>query len=454
MTIRRPLQILACCAALGVSRGGFAQQAGDVSLSYTNLPARSPLGKGTGMQLSDSAVLHAGVGVEGGYDTNVFYGDKGNAVVGSPVVLVLPYLGLTNATRAGVAPSGVFYNLEATAGYRHYLSNAEQPDQTGAAMGKKVSDQPGFLPTADGQLVFSSRQVLSLVFRDYFVRAQDPPYVGSPAPSESLIHYSNFGAAELHWAPGGGRLDGILRYSNIYDAFNAASSYNFADSLFQELAVDVSWKWLPKTALFVQAAQGYITYLNPNASAPTAGTGASPSDFVKHDSYPMRVVAGLRGLVTQKTSVNLYAGYANAFYADGPNPEGIAGHLSANAEVSVTPTFFSSLGLGYHHDFQNSIVGNFYNIDAVTAWIQQQIAGRVVASLSGRYERRAFQFTASSRTDNFLQVGALADYHPKGWLYFGVGYSLLDNQAGSNPNGPVGASYLKQQIFARVGVIY
>ena len=445
MIIRRPLQILACCAALGVSRGAMAQA--DVTIGYAGLPSKSPLGTGTGLQVSDSVMLHAGVGAEVGYDSNVFYADK-VGVVGSPVAIVVPYLEFTNASRTGAPPAGVFFEIEGSAGFRRYLSDADQVNGMGTPTGKKASDQPGFLPTANGILEFSSGQSLSLAFQDFFSRYEDAPYVLSVNPSSPLIHYSNDASAQLRWAPGGGRIQGVLRYANHFDAFNEQSGFGFADAISHQVSVDLSWKWLPKTALFLNVSQGYVTYLNDQS-------GNSP-DTKKVSSYPLHLLAGLRGLITRKTSVNLSVGYANAFYSDGPSPYGLAGHLSANVDLTVSPTLLNSFGLGYHHDFQNSIVGNYYNVDSVTAWAQQQVGGRLFAGVSGRYEHRAFQFAASSRADNFVQVGAVADYRPKSWGYLGVGYSLLYNQAGTptSDTGPAGATYVKHQIFARLGVTY
>ena len=70
--------------------------------------------------------------------------------------------------------------------------------------------------------------------------------------------------------------------------------------------LDAAWKWLPKTAIFLNAQQGYIFYLN-EAEA-TANNKAS--------SYPAAWSRpGLRGLLTEKTSAMLALGYTNGFYA-------------------------------------------------------------------------------------------------------------------------------------------
>jgi hypothetical protein len=94
----------------------------------------------------------------------------------------------------------------------------------------------------------------------------------------------------------------------------------------------------------------------------------------------------------------------------------------------------------------------------------QQLAGRVTAIGSVRYEHRVFQFSEAQRTDNNVQVAAAVDYHPKPWAYVGAGYALLMNDADlpkaspTTPQGaataPQGANYVKNQVFVRLGVTY
>jgi hypothetical protein len=442
---RRILQTVACGAAL-TAAGSARAQTGDVSAA---LPIKTPAGMGTGVQLSDSVILHAGVGAEGGYDNNVFYSDNEHKV-GSPMIRVLPYLEFTNASRTGIIPSGVFFDLGLAASYRQYLSSAIQPGTTDT----KISDQHSFMPSANAMLEFSSGQVLSVTLTDTFLRFEDSPYItlsqGNLTASSPITRYVNVASAQLRWAPGGGRLQGLLRYSNTFDKFGEDSHLDFANSVSHEASVDISWKWLPKTALFVRAAQGYVMYTRSDMNADAT------LDTQKFDSYPLRVGAGIRGLITQKLSVNLTLAYANAFYTKGPNPEGALGHISVGADLSYKPTVLTSLGLGYHHDFQNSVIGNFYYADGLVGTLIQQIAGRITAIGSIRYERRVFQFLAAQRTDNNVQVAAAVDYHPKPWAYIGAGYSLLMNDAAAPTAAmaPQGVDYTKHQVFVRLGVTY
>ena len=120
--------------------------------------------------------------------------------------------------------------------------------------------------------------------------------------------------------------------------------------------VDASWKWLPKTAVFVEVQQGYITYLN---EADAAAHG-------KAHAFPFVASGGLRGLITEKTSVQLALGYSEAFYSCSsvlmacPGTTGF-GHLYARAEATTRPTLTSRVVLGYVRQFQNSEISSFFS---------------------------------------------------------------------------------------------
>lgn len=213
------------------------------------------------------------------------------------------------------------------------------------------------------------------------------------------------------------------------------------------MLLDVSWKWLPKTALFLQASQGYITYLYEE----------SP----KIPSLPLRIFAGLRGLITPRVAGLVSVGYMNSFYESGATTNGFFGHTYVQAQATVTPTLVSRIVLGYKHDFTNSVIGNFSYDDAVYASYGHQVGGRVAVDLSGRYIRRNYQGTMLPRVDHSFTVGASVDYFPRNWVYAGVGYSLFSNATDATATGivmgvpgPVPLDYLKQQFFVRLGITY
>jgi len=430
-----------CFLIAGYARGQSLPGSGtDVAIGYQGLPAKSMGQTKGGIQLSDSALVHVGVGAEAGYDTNVFY--SASNAQGSPILRVVPFFELTNASRGGnVTNADVYFDLGASLTYREYLSNDPL-----------IRDQRAFMPAFFGNLELGRVQNLSFSINEGFTRSEDPPYVNQGQSTQPIIRDINMASAAARWAPGGGRLAAMLQYTNTLDAFET-NNLRVANSMGHLLTADLSWKWLPKTAVVLQISQGYITYFNTNEAGKSKPT-----------SYPLHALGGLRGLITAKLAVNLLAGYSNGFYSNVPGPSGFRGNFSLIAEGNYHPTLLSTIVVGYRHDFQNAVLGNFYYLDAAYLNVGQAIAGRFGLGFTARYESRSFQgvpladgITFISRHDNFWQVGLNLDYHIRDWSYFGLAYILMSNGSDYEPmaaNDPGRVNYLKQLVFARVGVTY
>jgi hypothetical protein len=412
-----------------VASGAGAQE---VTIGYQGLPYKSSGESNTGIQVSDGVLLHVGAGAEAGYDTNVFYQDTNP--VGSAIIRASLFGDLLNATRTG--PAGkLMFDARAGIMYRRYTSSDSSLD----------GYKDAWMPTAGLSLSAGSGQV-GFGLADTYARIEEPPYnPGQPA----IIRDNNQASIEGRWAPGGGRLATMLRYTNMVDVFEN-NNYSYSNSDTNILMLDASWKWLPKTAIFVNFQQGYIFYLN------TAAAEANQ----KFSSYPFQAIAGLRGLLTDRTSAVLSLGYANGFYSTGISTAGFLGSTYAELALTFRPTAVSRIVAGYRHSFENAIISAFsYNETAYLSYVQQ-IAGRVALDLSGRYVYKDYQGyfvngMLTPRNDNLFQVGASLDYFLRNWVYAGVGYSLLANTSSLQPQVGVPAlNYVKQQMFVRLGVTY
>jgi hypothetical protein len=443
---RRLALSIAVFALLSARRASAQQQ--EVSIGYQGLPYKATGENPTGINLAEGVLMHVGAGAEAGWDSNVFYGSKSappppgssSAVVGSGILRFTGYGELTNATRQGGTPA-LSYDLRAGLTYRRYTS-----DDTNV---QKYSN--AFMPTAGVSLATTSG-TWSFQLADTFLRTEDPPYLG--AVTNPISRDNNLASIQAQWAPGGGRITGTLRYLNALDIFENPG-FDYANSVSHTFMLDVSWKWLPKTAIFVQASQGYITYLNTQP----------PGTPGKVTSYPLHVIAGLRGLITPKLMAVASLGYANAFYATGATTGGFLGSSYVDLQAIVTPTLLSRITIGYHQDFQNSVISNFYYAYSAYLSYVQQIGGRLSLDLSGRYTHLNYEgllFDMNNhRVDDTVVGGATLDYFIRNWIYAGVGYALianfsdyhLPNAAGMpDPNRPV--DYVKHQVFARLGVTY
>ncbi len=417
--------------------GSVAYAQEEVTIGYGGLPYKSSGESSTGIQLSEGALLHAGVGVEAGYDSNVFY--SATNAKGSSIIRVMPYAEITNASRSGPVSGGLTFDVRAGLQYRYYGSSDADVKQYSNAWN----------PNAGVSLSLGGAQ-LGFGIADVFARIEDPPYApnGTLSTTAPIQRNNNQASAEVRWAPGGGRLTGTLRYTNMVDIFG--DLYSYANGVSNTLMLDVAWKWLPKTAVFFNAQQGYVFYLNDNAIAnPTTGQGEA-----KSSSFPLFVTVGLRGLLTEKTSAVFSVGYLNAFYQNGASTSGFLGSTFAELTGTFRLTQLSRVVAGARHDFLNSIISNFAYRDTVYLSYVQQIAGRLALDLSGRYAHLNYQGpfvdpSQDGRIDDFFQVGATLDYFLRNWAYIGIGYSFLDNRS----NKPID-EYVKQQVFARLGVTY
>jgi hypothetical protein len=417
------------------SQQGFVALGADSGLGVTYLPFRSTAKDGKGVRLSESGMLHLGIGAEAGYDTNVFFQDQ-NAI-SAPLLRVIPYVQMTNAGRDGAVPPGIYYDLSAALTYREYLSDDEN-----------VKAQRAFNPTLSGVLEFGNSQALTLSLTEQFARLDEPPYGPSTG---NIIQNFNMASAQLKWAPGGGRFSATLRYTNMLSFFDNAE-LKFANNMGNDGTLDLAWRWLPRTSIFLTVSQGYISYFD-SAPPPSA-------EFVRSNSLPFRALAGLRGLLTNKLSLYLGAGYTNGFYSGGvANPSGVD-NLAAIAEVTYKPTLLTDLIVGYRNEFRNSpVVGNFYGLSTPYVALRSRLAERILLGAFARFERRTFDVQLSptdTRNDNFVQGGVQADVNIAGGFYAGVSYIATVNNSNADeffPGAP-GLDYLKQLILGRLGVMY
>ena len=196
----------------------------------------------------------------------------------------------------------------------------------------------------------------------------------------------------------------------------------------------------------------------------TTSTTPPRPESIFSNSYPLYVTTGLRGLLTEKTSAALTLGYVNAFYSNGASTSGFLGSTYLDLAFTARLTQLSRAVLGFRHDFLNAVISNFAYEETVYASYVQQIAGRLGLDLSGRYAYISYQGTpgdpaqvgpgGGNRVDNYFQLGATLDYFLRNWAYLGVGYSLVDNTSNVRDmtTGVATNNYLKQQVFARLGV--
>ncbi len=418
--------------------------------------------EGPGIRLGDRLVLHPGIGTEFRYDSNIFYAADGNAI-GAFAFRLLPTLDLATRPpqRAGATKPAVEFRLHAGLEYNEWLNSDQNISQH-----RTFSVQSGLM------LSLFPGQLFSVDLFDNYVRMSQPPYsacaptggtgttmVCSTIPT-NLDQDKNEVGTRFGFRPGGGRLELLLTYVFGLNYFEEAQFQDF-DLFYHKIDFTASWKFLPKTALYLTLSEQPTNYWNKG------------DVMLRHpDSYPLRAVAGLNGLLTTKLAFNLWIGYGNGFYQPVPDPQNPTKNLpdpSPNTpiggiEVKWSPTILSSGSIGYKHDFANSLVGSYYDFDMVyIGWTQ--LLWRFTGTTRLSYSNNRFQgiqqaqgLNTTTRTDNTIVFDLRVDYPFKDWLIASVGYTLSWNNSDSSidlgTKGLVPLDYTKNEVFIRLAILY
>lgn len=390
--------------------------------------ARPACADGPGLLLGRKLVLHPALATELRYDSNIYFSNSrapDDLPKQSLVLRLVPSLSLaTPSGERGQALPGQRAVLRMTGSldYREFLS----PDpllRVHRMLGGELNAQLALYPQGR----------LGIDIYDHYQRTTQPPY--SVLPYNFNRNVNVFGLRGRH-APGGGRLLSTLLLELGYDGYEDSpgaprlSDFNVISA---DLTLRTSWRFLPKTAVFVELKQGLYHYLSANA--PLQGRG---------DSFPLRASLGLMGLVTPRLALQVMGGYGNGFFQVGPSPS--TGLLQA--EARLTPTRFSAASLSYQHDFRNSVLGSYFDLDSIAGSYSHSVF-KIMMSGRVTWARMAFHGTdvllrnsgvcqngviapcteQTDRVDNLITVDAHADYPLREWMTAGIGYGLTTNQS-------------------------
>jgi hypothetical protein len=424
MRLRRYLSLLIVCLLATASTAARAQA----------LPSAD------GVKLGDSLVLHLGMGLEVGWDSNIFF--ETNNPHRSFELRLTPRFDLTNQPRGGSRQ----FQLDFHGGlnYLEYLNSDPLVQRL-----RQFNVDTGVLAS-----FFTASPYNFSVF-DNFTRTAQAPYSAS---DHNFDRDTNELGTRINLSPGGGRLTFNIGYLFGLDFFEPTVLQPF-NLLYHRFDFRASWRFLPKTAVYIAASEQLNLYQSHVVTS-----------YDHPDSYPFRVVAGIQGLITTKLTVNGYIGYGNGFYQT-VRLAGATAAVNANPStpiggVSLTwkPTILSTGTLGYDHDFVNSLLGSYYDVDMVyLTWTQLiwRFTGFVRLSYSNERFKGITPLTGESsttRTDNYLTVNTRVDYPFQRWLFGSVGYDLQLNRSDATLNlgapSTVPISYTKSVVYLRLTAWY
>lgn len=370
--------------------------------------------EGPGIRLGESLMLHPGLGVEGGYDTNPL---RRYTPEGSGRLRLTPYVDLTTrGVKRRVQDDGAIerpkeklrFSLGLAGFYDWYFAQDDA-----------VNNQDDWGLVFKNSLIVLPEGLFSLLVNADYTRSFQAYETSADASGYHLI---NPGIGFI-LRPGGGTLSFELGYKLSLMLFEDSLLADNNDRAAHNTRLISSWKVFPKTALVSKVF-----------FSPTSYLGSSSEN---NDSLPLRTLFGLQGLVTDRFGVGLFVGYGASFYESGDQFDSVI----ANAEIMafITPT--ATIRLGGERDFMDSFYANFYIKNGGHLSYEQLFGGIFMTALrGGLYYRQFSQFnpgnqalvtttdpSAQFRDDLWAEASLLFELRATDWLSFHLSGSYQGN---------------------------
>lgn len=417
--------------------------------------------EGIGIKLGSSMVFHPGLGVEGGYDSNVF--SQENGATGAARLRIVPTLALATLppqrledTEGGL--SGKKPKVEFRFGFAGIYEDWFGKDTL-------LEKRRDFGIQTDFNLIIFPYGKFRLKLYDEFTRTIRPPNEGLPE-NYTLDH--NTAGIGFSVVPGSALEVGLdYRYTlNFYELkwLRTAGNYHKHD-----ITTTFKWKFLPKTAFVFK---GTVSPYQRWGNWLETGTRRIPLS----DSVNLGATVGLVGLFTPRFGVAANIGYGAAFFGKGDDFDSVI----ASAELRFFVTPMSAIRAGFIRDIQPSYFTNYYERNDWYVAYEQLIAGRVLLSAKFRlgYWRYATMYQDDGSgtltvSDAFLNLdknrrvdwpvmkGILfAEYRITDWIAINATFEYTGNFTDVELDSTVAAggsipeTYNKFEVFGGVRAMY
>ena len=326
--------------------------------------------EGPGIRLGDFE-LHPGIGVELGYDSNVFYTGEGvvsasgglPARLDSGILRVTPHLlfstiGQQRRTEGeGEAPTElptVTFRGGVSGSYYEYFADETRRNFSLDA-GLRLTVLPG--------------RPFSFTVFDEFSRGIRPFVENTPRGPLDYSRDQNTAGLDLLFSTTGGVLQIRAGYRFGLDYFES-DVFRYASSMAHTVELQQTFRFLPQTALVTDLSIQYRNYFLRGTSPPT----------LLNDSVTLTSRLGINGAITPEFSLLGMVGYSAGFFdsAAAGAPGGYDQDYDSvvvQAQASWTITQGTLLNLGYTRSFAPSLIGNYFSQDRGYATFQTMFAG-------------------------------------------------------------------------------
>ncbi len=294
---------------------------------------------------------------------------------------------------------------------------------------------------------------VGLLIAERLTRAAD---AANQSTSARLLHVLNSTTFTLRYKPGGGALLFDAGYGLLYDYYdrsgNGVITPENLDALRQMPTLKTSWKFLPRTALFLEASGDLATY---PASRPDYNRGVKI----------LTAQAGATGSVTGKVSALVKAGYGDTFIDTPDNYRAAIGQVELTFEISAT----AKLRAGLLRTVQPATLYKFYGLMRGYLGYEHMLFGNTAVQLKLRYDDLRFgnaewNVRANGRVDGSLAGEVSIERRFRDWLSVTVSDTFDVRTSNfsftATPDGQPGTmaksetSYMFNDIFLRIAFLY
>lgn len=377
---------------------------------------------GDGLKSSDGGwTLTPSLTISGGYDSNVFRSGEGedNPDVDAPVVFVEPSLSISNP-----GARNFLLDFDASLQWEQYFGSDQSYAVGDGTAIVNPTEQSGFSANADVVGTLNPEGGVSLTLDESITRINEP---SNFAGNNTYNWILNRAGATLGVHPGARVLDVALGYHWWLYAFETGNLQHL-DRNEHRFDLNAQWRFLPKTALLVEADYGIIDWVD--SANPGSRDDRNFTTLANYGATPLRVQGGLNGLLTQRVALRFLGGYGWSMHDQGPSFSGVIG-TAALAYTFGRLDLKNSLELGYTRMFRNATLGNYYDGHRVFANLEAGLYERlVVMRLGGRFELRDYASQddfVDSLNDEILVGEAGVQTNLNDWLIFDLEYNLRAN---------------------------
>lgn len=403
--------------------------------------------QGPGFRLGNLE-LHPGLGVEGGYDSNLFFEDDNTDAAALLRVTAHLYMStITGARQEDGETTGdddptLRFTAGVAASYYHFFNDRA---------GDNVSVDGSFDLTInpEGRFVFRIYDTLGRSIRPFVDATPE-----GPAPLYARIQ--NQAGVDLTLQSRGKTIGATLSYRLDLDYFED-ENFDYLNNLTHVVSAAVNWRFFPNTALISRTDVLFQNYLSPRSS----GAGSQVSDNRRVNSW-----LGVNGAFTQTLSFTAMVGYGVGFYEEADDFNNILAHL----ELKYQPRRSLNFAVGYQRLLNPSFIGNFTRSDKIYLRSQLLVGGSFLlgAQIALSFDKSGLALDPSgnqlgndlNRSDTRLNATVFGEYRFTEWLALNasVGYAgdftdfqFNDPSTGEvYPDAPAGFNKLEAWLGVRV----